>query len=304
VDCTGMCGASEASPYLQINSTQVGVSSMRDLFPIIARRDVPSEDSEEKWVPHGPDGRAPRVPAPTVYVQTDDVFCATDNLNLAEEGYEDVAQHRCYTKCQAGPVGDGSCAGYLPSHDGPSSNALCLTEAMCRAYCSALDDCHSIDMHATSPRCFLNSARGCGEMVTVSEIEEVWSDGIEDDANYKLVVKQIDNVDDGTMTGGIRGPVSVVSGASTIPAPEVLGVSTAELLRFKSFSFTHGGRFKVCFCDAQLLQGPEYCTSPSEFDVEVGTIHVSSISCLLRDRKYQRGTCMPMYYGGLRCSPN
>jgi len=43
------------------------------------------------------------------------------------------------------------------------------------------------------------------------------------------------------------------------------------------------------------------CRSPEHYSIEVGTIHVSGISCLLSDARFRRVQCRQQYYGGLRC---
>jgi hypothetical protein len=73
------------------------------------------------------------------------------------------------------------------------------------------------------------------------------------------------------------------------------------MLRFKSFSFTSGGTFKVCFCDSTLLSKGSVCASEADFSVQVGTVHSSGVSCLLEKPALQRVSCVPQIYGGLRC---
>jgi len=45
------------------------------------------------------------------------------------------------------------------------------------------------------------------------------------------------------------------------------------------------------------------CKYSSDYKVEIGTIHVSGVSCLVAEEKFQRGTCVGQFYGGLRCYP-
>ena len=36
-------------------------------------------------------------------------------------------------------------------------------------------------------------------------------------------------------------------------------------------------------------------------EVEIGTVHVSGVSCLIEEPKFQRGVCVEQYHGGMRC---
>merc|ERR1711865_1154982 len=48
--------------------------------------------------------------------------------------------------------------------------------------------------------------------------------------------------------------------------------------------------------------GPEsVCAKASDYKIEIGMIHVSGVSCLIEDAKFQRGTCVSQHWGGLRC---
>jgi hypothetical protein len=63
------------------------------------------------------------------------------------------------------------------------------------------------------------------------------------------------------------------------------------------FKLTAGGEFKVCFCDSARAD----CTGPSAFDVEVGTLKSSGVSCLL-EQGLTTTECVHQPEGGLRCS--
>lgn len=95
---------------------------------------------------------------------------------------------------------------------------------------------------------------------------------------------------------------------SFVPARKLLaepdtGTSWDAILRFKGASFATGGQFKACFCDPDTLADGQFCKSARDYRVELGTVHVSGVSCLIEDPKFQRGTCVEQYYGGLRCYP-
>ena len=54
------------------------------------------------------------------------------------------------------------------------------------------------------------------------------------------------------------------------------------------------------FITIQILQ-TRFCSSPSDFKIDAGTIHVSGVSCLVKQDQFQRGVCVEQAYGGLRC---
>jgi len=83
------------------------------------------------------------------------------------------------------------------------------------------------------------------------------------------------------------------------------GYSSSSVLRFAPVA-VNGGKYKVCLCDS-LLEGSLVsgagvaCSSQANYNIEIGTLHVSGLSCLLRDSKLRKGECVSMYSGGLRC---
>lgn len=80
------------------------------------------------------------------------------------------------------------------------------------------------------------------------------------------------------------------------------GYSYPNLLRFAPITFPTGGEYTLCFCDATASASS--CSNIDDYDVRVGTVHVSGISCLLSDRNLARSTCVPQFEGGaasLRC---
>merc|ERR1712176_224370 len=95
--------------------------------------------------------------------------------------------HQCYRKCGGEAcVGDDCyCGGYFSSYDGPESNALCAEVSLCKYFCDNLAECKSIDMHATLPRCFLNT-KSC------EDSESLHEDDLPNDENYILWIKQGD----------------------------------------------------------------------------------------------------------------
>merc|ERR1719152_952351 len=83
--------------------------------------------------------------------------------------------------------------------------------------------------------------------------------------------------------------------------PVDYGVSWDQILRFKGLAFASGGKFKACFCDTETLPFGSACSTAADYKVDIGTVHVSGVSCLIEEPKFQRGVCVPQYHGGMRC---
>jgi len=195
-------------------------------------------------------------------------YCIQHHLGLGET----LAAHACASKCMDGCVGDHChCEGYKAGIDTMDSTALCVTQAKCQDLCDATEGCYGIDMHKDLPRCFLNSD-GCA-----SDVPGLL--GIACDYNFLL-----------------RGAVTTAN-AALEAAP---GISTSTTLRFSPMRFSAGGTFKVCFCDRA---GGGTCDNIADYKIEVGTVYVSGISCLLDQQKFRRLQCTSQYWGGLSCAP-
>jgi hypothetical protein len=83
-------------------------------------------------------------------------------------------------------------------------------------------------------------------------------------------------------------------------------VSSDTLLKFAPVTFTAGGKFQLCFCDAELLQGSDFdtgkqCEDPADFSVKMATIHASHMACLISETELQRVSCAEQALGGLKC---
>jgi hypothetical protein len=202
-------------------------------------------------------------------------YCAEENLDL--HAYEiplyglmkSAATHSCYAKCAAACTekdpAQCHCGGYFGGYDTATSNAVCGDVHLCEYLCNNIEECTSIDMHASLPRCFLNA--GCATQKVSGEY--------------------------GIRTKAPKGP-----GARRTMD---LGYSHGQLLRFEPLTFTTGGTFKLCFCDSALLGASQTCSKPADFSVQVGTIHSSGVSCLLQEPKLQRVDCVSQFHGGMRC---
>lgn len=141
-------------------------------------------------------------------------------------------------------------------------------------------------MHtASGQRCFLNSNK-C-DLATDSL--DMISDG-----SYTLLIKATEVNDDTLFHRRLAEQRSLL-------APVDSGFSWSEMLRFKPLKIESGGTFKVCFCDSELLRPGETCSEVQHFNVEVGKLHSSGISCLLTQKKLQRVSCVVQHHLGWRC---
>merc|ERR1719321_2414401 len=80
-----------------------------------------------------------------------------------------------------------------------------------------------------------------------------------------------------------------------------MGTSWDQILRFKGLAFASGGKFKACFCDKETLPLGSACSTAADYKVDIGTVHVSGVSCLIEEPKFQRGVCVSQFHGGMRC---
>jgi hypothetical protein len=204
-------------------------------------------------------------------------YCKGNNLGAEELG-EEVWNHQCHAKCSKDSTIDG-CGGYSADVDDEDSAALCMAESQCREACSLNQDCYGIDLYAGGNRCFLNrkgtAVDGCKTQYENADLGPSTS--------WTFLAKEGSSVYRKLKTGD--------------------GLSTTEILRFKPISFATGGSYKVCFCDSSLLPtGQQHCHAESDYDVEVGELIVSGVSCLLQEKDFRRRTCYSMFHGGLACS--
>merc|ERR1719262_11069 len=159
---------------------------------------------------------------------------------------------------------------------------------MCQYMCDQLDDCGSIDMHKKRSRCFLNKKSEC----------DTHTDQLLKDPNYVLLIKGAELNDEQAGTTADKYPRQL--GTEKRELGTDYGFSWGSLMRFKHVQFKSGGTFKLCFCDASLTKDGA-CMVEKDYKTEVGTIHASGVSCLIKDPKLQRVSCTPQAHGGLRC---
>jgi len=284
IPCTGICGRS--TPSKDIIKCGLNADSSARTAAECATIAAWSTVRPENWMTDAESGVLAPTPAPAasfLYTTTSNSYCAAVNVDI--DVASGLSHHLCHTKCVVSNCtgNDCFCSGAMHGHDMAGSNALCLDEDKCKQACDQLTGCESFDMHKTLPRCFLNT----------NSCSAATANGLRTDMNYNYMEK----VDPARRL------------ASILPREvEDNGYSSARILRYKGIQFNAAGKFKVCMCD-NALQTAVRATNPTEptcadakgYNIEIGTLHVSGVSCLLTDTKLRRGDCVDSYYGGLRC---
>jgi hypothetical protein len=292
IDCTGICGVS--GPTASVMKGPMSQMHYNHWVAVTPDFDDPPHDDMEV-----PKSFTPPPPIATVYWRSSPgSYCAGNNMDVVSSPKPEVYRHQCYAKCVAGAPCAGAdcfCDGLMQGYDGPDSQALCLDESTCKDVCAGLDDCFGIDMHATKNRCFLNGMLK-GSADTYSCEESVVNGKLTKFPTYGFFYKQLPN------TRRAAAVEAEAPARGLLPAID-LGKSWGEILRFKNITFESGGKFKACFCDYDTLAAGKYCKMASDYKIEIGTVHVSGVSCLVEESKFQRGTCVAQFYGGLRCYP-
>jgi len=190
-------------------------------------------------------------------------YCRGANLGPTELG--EAAADLCAGKCAGGDcVGQGCyCDGLFNQVDEAHSD-LCPESALCLPRDECIRVCDGLP--------------GCGS-VDMHETKPRChlNSGICDlpvvDNSYTLYVK----------TG----------------VPETVGGVPADitLLRFHPVQFDSAGTYKVCVCDSAVAP----CTSISNYNVEVGHVHVSGVTCLVEQERFRRRSCYNQEEGGISC---
>ena len=115
---------------------------------------------------------------------------------------------------------------------------------------------------------------------------------------YQNEDTMIKTVHDGTASDAVFTPSAI---DRSVRKPFDVGASWSEILRFTDVTFSQGGTFKLCFCDS-LRSGD--CGDKSDYVVDLGTVHVSGVSCLIKEDRFQRYSCRS-HWGtdsGLTCT--
>lgn len=291
IDCKGTCGVSAPTTALVLPVGGESIKTWNDLYPFSwfsdsAHVDAENPKEEEKTLDYKAQMGLKK------YSVRDGFYCYDANINVDDkkvpwEGtMKPLADYQCYNKCASG--GGEGCDGLYSGYDGPESNALCLDQQMCQYMCDQLEDCGSIDMHKKRSRCFLNKKDEC----------DTHTDQLLKDPNYVLLIKGAELNDEQAGTTADKYPRQL--GTEKRELGTDYGFSWGSLMRFKPVQFKSGGTFKLCFCDASLTKDGA-CMVEKDYKIEVGTIHASGVSCLIKDPKLQRVSCTPQAHGGLRC---
>jgi len=232
------------------------------------------------------------------YKEVGHAYCPGNNIGLEVNTY--TQQHQCFHKCyknaktSAEPCegDDCFCDGFFPGHDEADSTALCLDRDSCQQLCNLMD-CHSIDMHDSLPRCFLNAG-----VPGVHPCDPVFRrDALAPSHDYDLLVKTLDENSQRRLEALGRSLTSA-DVRHLLKAPDY-GLSWNQVLRFTNVTFASAGTYRVCACDS-ALPGVD-CTRPSDYRVEIGKVHASGLQCLLGKESFVRGQCVSQFHGGLRC---
>jgi hypothetical protein len=273
IDCFGTCGFTEGSSFV----------SEPD-YAVLPTIDRPSQDDFEAKLP---DTSAAKF----TYSKLPGTYCPGNMLPVVEDTLH--AGHLCYKKCYATEsCTDASCFcdGFILGYDEPDSTAVCLDEQQCQWLCSHTDGCHSIDMHKSKSRCFLNMET-CADTIVAKQLVP--------SLDYDVFVKETDS---NTRRLQERGKTFSKTMVRSLLAAEDPGISWDSMYRYKDIDFKSGGEFKLCFCDSSILPGTNnICDQPEDYTIEVGRIHATGLQCLLNDPKMTKGTCVNQFYGGLRC---
>jgi len=282
IDSAGTCGISGPS-----ESVSIPAKSQMQYNHWAPERFSDFEDhSFTGWmrgeVPYYPPGPLPKEPT---FIEIAGKYCAGNNMKVNHITAHNANRHQCYKKCKAEApcVGnDCHCSGLLEDYDTPDSDALCLDKDACIGLCKGLEDCFGVEMHADIDRCFLNGYNPNPEDEGSCR-DYMIADTLNSDLKYSWIYKRVgDNT------------------RRLLPAIDK-GESRLDILRFKGLRIDTGGQFKVCFCDKETLGANEFCKKATDYKVDAGTIHVSGVSCLIHEPKFQRGVCVEQFYGGLRC---
>merc|ERR1719321_172381 len=225
---------------------------------------APTAHVDVDWRALHPDTGVSEHPPPPPHVVTMASFknltgdyCVRNNLIPSEYGLE---KHQCFNKCSRGSespdYNEEDCRGYYSGYDTATTNALCLSKEMCMEVCSDIRDCIVIDMHREIPRCFLNPGI-CVESESLTGKSD----------NYEVLVRETNIMEQRRLAHSASDLWVESLPFGPIPLP--------------------AGTFQVCFCDAEKSA----CGSWADFNVLAGTLHVSSVSCLLSVPKLRSADC-------------
>jgi hypothetical protein len=327
LDCSTACGDPDGLPTELVTKPRFrsleypSVETFNNFVAYASTVDKPSNDNE--MVDY-------QVYYPATYGRIKSSFCP--GRNYARQKLHYYAADLCYKKCVVEAPCEGDhcyCEGLNFAHDGRDSDALCLPQEICQSVCDRLDSCVGIDMHSDRPRCYLNLAGWANEdEMQFEKNAEDWGrcdygvlyhklgydpeydflfkfsqelkNALRDHANppdYTKVYRELQEERTDRRLQVKEDPKECIDGVLEGDN----GYSWGKLLRFLPIQFSAGGRFRLCFCDNTLTADGE-CKSAEDYDLDLGYVMASGVTCFLDQARYKRDMhCISMYHGGQRC---
>jgi hypothetical protein len=296
IDGFGQCGAASASKHVSIitdadgNMTQATQELWNGLPPLNIWED------SINW----------QQPAHAVEIQKRGYSRHENTLSMDSSG-DHEHNFDIWADDQLQALQDISCcrsqdsAGYISTIDFLGPDGLCSSNAICAsldqikkvldAECQTNGVCHleTIDYHRTLDRGYVGP-----------KCEGNYHGQHDDTHPYDMYTLQDHDHDD-----HVDHPVHpVVERPETTSNIGSWAWSWKQMLRFAGFEVTSGGTFKVCFCEAS--QTSAGCQTKGDYNIEVGTLHSSGVSCLIENPLFQRHTCVGQLWGvnSNRCYKN
>jgi len=222
-------------------------------------------------------------------------FC---HIGSSLEMQGDIAKDLCQTKCaddSGNKLAKDGCSGFIRGYaakfvycpDGSRDDAVVAAKQACAGQIS----CAGFEFHRSISRVHFNSV----EATNKCKAADV---GLHSDKAYDYY------------SINSRGASSQSTSWHTPQAGTDLSkYSYDSKLIFQNYTFPSGGTFKVCGCDSsnQFSDQATFCRTKADYKIEIGKIHVSGVSCLVNQHKFQRGCCQQQVAleggesSGLRC---
>jgi len=268
IDCQGVCGVTDhTQAIVKPGSSGRPTSPWLELAPIAGEEVADATD----------------VQAAVAFTAVLARFCRGGDLDTSGN------PQRCFIKCRGSAAG---CNGYMPGVDTENSMVLCMPRQLCVDACAARDDCDGVVMHKSRDRCILKVRDPCRDQFRSASL------GM--DPDYDFLVRRSTEYELGSLVA-LRP--NMAYGTEIVSTPALVatsaffaGGSSDRLLRFGPVQIGQGGTYKVCLCD-------ESCGGVQDFNVEVGEIRVTGLSCLVRQAELRKLDCRQQFHGGLRCGP-
>jgi len=265
--CTSSCGAASPSSSAYIHGYQASQEMYNFWLPHYLQTDDPQNSTEYGYV-------VPGERRGIKFARYQNMGCDSDYLTFLDSSYDHLLCSECATS-----TSNAACAkGYFASTDGSDSMAYCMTA----------QQAHDI-MQAGGANSFVRNSAAAAEKRFYFYTS--CGEGGEDHRTADFSGSQYDLYWESDEADAATGtvPTSCDNDADSWNA----------IIRWSGLSFESGGEYKVCMCE-------DDCQEASDYNIEVGKIHVSGVSCLLAEPVYQNGCCkettLDQYgYGGYSC---